>query len=200
VLSLTSGLGDETALLFYRIGLPEVGRDRAVPVLNRFGWQDAFVFEARSTKIKQEPDLGTCCSEVGDDLGNFFIAEVTGEGFIFNDDAFVNPMIEVESSEPLLLGVVEFEVIFFLGVKSDALEFAGEGALVVFFAQSTGCVAVDAHGGSDDLVGEMGVGEHDGSDGSGWRMGGVEKLLIEEETDGLLLWQCLFFHLAHFWR
>ena len=103
-------------------------------------------------------------------MGDFFVAEGAAEGFVFDDDAFVDPVIEVESSEPLLLDVVEFEFVFFDAGESEGLEFVGEGALVVFFAESTGSVAVDAHGGSDDLVGEVRIWQRMHG---GWAMGGV---------------------------
>jgi hypothetical protein len=133
-----------------------------LPICDSFGWEDTFVFEARSSKVEEEADGGLGGGEVGNDLGEFFVAEITGEGFVFDHDAVVDPVIEIEVAEPLIFGVIDLDGVFFDAAESDAVEFAGEGALVVFFAQSAWGVAVDAHGGSDDLIGEVLVGNGHG--------------------------------------
>lgn len=94
-----------------------------MPVGDAFGWQDTFVFESGASKVEEESDLSLGDGKVGDDLGEFFVAKVAAEGFVFDDDAVVDPVVEVESPEPLVLIVVDFEFVFFDAGKSDALKF-----------------------------------------------------------------------------
>ena len=98
-----------------------------MPVGDGFGWEDAFVFEAGASKVEEESDGGLGSGEVGDDLSKFFVAEAASEGFVFNHDAVVDPVVEAEVFEPLVLAIVDFDRVFFDRVYSECLEFEGEG-------------------------------------------------------------------------
>ena len=84
-----------------------------MPVGDGFGWEDAFVSEAGASKVEEESDGGLGSGEVGDDLSEFFVAEAAGEGFVFDDDAVVDPVVKAEVFEPLVLAIVDFDRVFF---------------------------------------------------------------------------------------
>ena|GEM_PF-5906773 len=84
-----------------------------MPVGDGFGWEDAFVFEAGASEVEEESDGGLGSGEVSNDLGEFFVAEVAGEDFVFDHDAVVDPGVEAEVFEPLVLAIVDFDRVFF---------------------------------------------------------------------------------------